>query len=48
MAGEFLKIGYSDNPQKRITNLGETSVKYIKGKPQQLNIPTGLRIARLV
>ena len=46
--GEFLKSGYSDNPQKRIRNLGETCVTYIEGKPQQPNIPTRLRVAWLV
>jgi len=46
--GALLKIGSSDSPKKRITDLGETGGTCIKGKPQQLNVPTGLRIARLV
>ena len=47
-AGAFPKIGYPDTPRRRTTDPGGTGLKYIEGKPQQPNIPTGLRIAQRV
>lgn len=34
-SGDFLKIGYSGKPEKRVATLGIKSVKCVKGSPEQ-------------